>query len=51
VIFGLILGLFCGVCYTMNIDDLLDGQWGKWLLSPALIPYRIIRFFTHPPVA
>lgn len=46
-----LLGIFCGVCYTLNLEELFDGKWGKWLLSPITLPWRIIYFFTHPPIA
>ena len=38
-----VIGFWCGGCYTINLDDLLDGNWMTWLLSPVLVPWHIYR--------
>ena len=51
-----LLGLYCGVCYTLNLEVLLDSgsNWRgllSWLASPVSIPWRVYKFFRHPPIA
>lgn len=46
-----ILGVISGVCYTLNVDELFDGRFFSWVLSPVTVPIRIAKFFLHPPVA
>lgn len=51
MIIGFILGFYCGVCYTCNIDALVATDWRTFLGSPINVPWRIYKFFHQPPEA